>query len=261
METVTAIIITKNEAENIAACLDSLKWVDEIIVVDSGSVDDTCAIAQRYTENVVIHAWSGYSEQKNFGHTLAHGDWILSIDADERISPELQREIQTLLAGKPASTLCDAYRIPIRDWMFGKFADYGSWPHQRHIRFYRKGRAVWQGSVHEGVQVQGKIGSFHNPMLHYSHTTIHGFIHKLNRYTDIEAEDMYSKGIRVSLVRAVFGAIRAFLGQYIRLQGFRDGGHGLILAIMMAFYYFTTRAKLWSIWYMREHKEQTANDS
>jgi glycosyltransferase involved in cell wall biosynthesis len=253
MDTLTALIITQNAAEVLDDCLASVRWADEIVVVDSGSTDDTCSVARQYTNKVIFHSWSGHAAQKNFGQTLVTGDWTLSIDADERVTPELQSEIRFILDRTVAGYLYDAYRIPIRDWMFGKFVHYGSWPHQAHIRLYRSGRVTWAGSVHEGAQVQGQTGQLSNPLLHYSHTSLGRFIDKLNKYTDIEAQEMFAQGTHIGLTRTLFGAARAFLGQYVRLQGFRDGGHGFILASLMAFYYFAARAKLWSLWYMHQH--------
>ncbi|MCL5995553.1 MAG: glycosyltransferase family 2 protein [Chloroflexi bacterium] len=251
----SVIVITLNEAANIEACLESVKWADEIIVIDSGSSDDTCALARKYTDRVVSHPWEGYSEQKNYGHSLARGDYVLSIDADERVSPPLQSELQVMLT-REAGALMSAYRIPICDWMFGKLIRHGSWPHQAPVRLYRKGALCWQGTVHEATVVEGQVGRLCHPLYHFSHTSIGSFLEKLNRYTDLEAEEMFQKGRRASLPLALAGAARAFGGQYIRLQGFRDGGHGLILALLMAIYYFVLRAKLWSLWYMHEHADR-----
>lgn len=253
MATLAIVVLTYNEAANIETCLSSVAWADEIIVVDSGSTDETCVIAGRFTNKVVSHAWAGYSAQRNFGDTLASAGWILGLAADEVVTPELQAEIRTAVQSSDYA----AYRLFIRDWMFGKFVDHGSWPRQSHIRLYRGGSATWCGDVHEHVKVDGAVGQLQNPLLHYSHTSIRRFIDKLNAYTEIEAEAMFANGQRISLLRASFGAIRAFLGQYLRLQGFRDGGHGLILAVLMAGYYFTTRAKLWSRWYMKEHADRS----
>jgi glycosyltransferase involved in cell wall biosynthesis len=243
--TVTAVIITRNEAKNIARCLRSVAWADERIVVDSGSTDDTVAIARGLGARVIEHAWEGYAGQKNFAHTLAGGDWILSLDADERATPELRDEIAAFVGGSPENVA--GARIPIRDWMFGKFVEHGSWPHQRHARLHRRGRATWTGSVHEGIVIDGDVGDLRYPILHFSHLTLERFIAKLNSYTEIEARTMKAAGQSVGLGRAALGAVRAFLGQYVRLQGFRDGGHGFILATFMAVYFFTTRAKLWAL--------------
>lgn len=254
MPTLSALLITRNEERNVEACLQSLTWTDQIVVVDSGSIDKTCEIASRYTNQVVFHEWSDHSAQLNYGQTLASGDWILRIDADERVTPALRSEIQAILRGAQPSQF-DAYRLPIRDWMFGKFVAHGSWPHQAHVRLYRSGHVTWAGAVHEHAEVRGRIGRLSEPLLHYSHVTVGHFIDKLNRYTSIEADEMFQQGLRAGLPGALLGAMRAFLGQYVRLRGFRDGGHGLILAIYMATYYFTTRAKLWSLWYMHDHRD------
>lgn len=256
MATITALVITHNEEANIDACLRSLAFATALLVVDSGSTDNTCAIARSLGATVEYHPWAGYAEQKNYAHTLVKTDWVLSIDADERVSPELREEILGLLNALPPNSPVVAYRIPIRDWMFGKFVRYGSWPHQRHIRLYRSGKVRWVGTVHEWQEIDGPIDSLSQPILHYSHTTIGKFIEKLNKYTELEAQAMFAQGQRVSLTAAVLGAVRAFLGQYVRLQGFRDGGHGLILAVLMAVYYFVARAKLWSRWYMQGHGSQ-----
>lgn len=243
MPKTSAVIIAKNEAANIARCLRSVAWADERIVVDSGSTDDTVAIARGLGATVVAHGWEGYAAQKNYAETLAGRDWILSIDADERATPELREEIAAFVLSAP-ETVAGA-RIPIRDWMFGKFVEHGSWPHQRHARLHRRGRATWTGSVHEGIVIDGDVGDLRHPILHFSHLTLERFIAKLNGYTEIEARTMKDAGQSVGLGRSALGALRAFLGQYVRLQGYRDGGHGFILAVYMAAYHFTTRAKLW----------------
>lgn len=253
MSTVTAVIIACNEAASIGDCLASVAWADKVLVVDSGSTDNTPAIAQAHGATVVHHPWAGYAGQKNFAHTLVETEWVLSLDADERVSAELQAEIVKLLSEQTPVEPVVAYRVPIRDWMFGKFVRYGSWPHQKHVRLYRAAKVTWIGTVHERQEIDGEIGTLSHPILHYSHTTVGKFVDKLNKYTELEAEEMFGRGERVGLAAAVLGAIRAFGGQYVRLQGFRDGGHGLILAVLMAVYYFVARAKLWSRWYMQEH--------
>ncbi|HQX12263.1 MAG TPA: glycosyltransferase family 2 protein [Thermoflexales bacterium] len=240
---VAAVIITLNESANIARCLARLAWADERIVVDSGSVDDTLEIARSHGAVVVSHAWEGFSGQKNFGNGLASSEWILTVAADERVTSELSAEIRAFVDTAPDPVA--AARIQIRDWMFGKFVEHGSWPEQHHIRLHRRNRATWGGEVHEGLIVDGDVVDLRHAILHFSHLTLERFIAKLNSYTDIEARTMKAAGQSVGLGRAALGALRAFLGQYVRLQGFRDGGHGFILAVYMAGYYFTTRAKLW----------------
>lgn len=256
MVTLAAVIITHNEESNIEGCLDSVTWVDEIVVVDAGSTDRTRSIAGKYTPKVFENTWTGYSAQKNFAHSKVESDWILSIDADERVSEQLRAEILQWRNGHSTEARVVAYTIPRKNWMFGKFINYGSWRHERPVRLYQKSKEVqWKGVVHEHLSIDGRIGAMSNPLLHYSHRRVGHFVAKLNRYTEIEATEMYQQGRRVKLLATAFGAVRAFLGQYVRLQGFRDGGHGFILAVLMALYYFTVRAKLWSLWYIREHQE------
>lgn len=125
------------------------------------------------------------------------------------------------------------------------------------MRLYRRGKVGWVGAVHEGQTIDGEVRSLSAPLLHYSHTSISRFIDKLNIYTELEAEEMFRQGRRVRLASALLGASHTLLGQYVRLQGFRDGGHGLILAVLMAAYYFATnRAKLWTRWYIQEHGDR-----
>lgn len=242
-QTITALIITRDEGANIERCLRSVAWADARIVVDSGSVDATVEIASRLGAAVVHHDWEGYSRQRNFGASLVCGGWILVVDADERVSPALRDEIRAFVERAPVNVV--AARIPRRDWMFGRFVEYGSWRHERHVRLYRQGKAVWTGEVHESLTIDGEVGDLRSPLAHFSHLSIEKFIAKLNAYTEIEARTMKAAGQSVGLGRALLGAIRAFLGQYVRLRGYRDGGHGFILAVYMAAYHFTTRAKLW----------------
>jgi len=258
---ISVIIPTLNEEANLPDCLASLGDLpDEVIVCDMHSDDRTVEIARAHGARVIFHERAGYVEPaREFAASQARHEWILMLDADERLSPDLRDEIAALLgkAGShdavPDDPACVAYSTPILNWMFGKFARYGSWRHEAPERLYRRGALHWSSVIHQGPQVDGPAGRLRHPILHYSHTSIGRFIDKLNRYTDVEAADMFREGRRVRLPLAAFGAVRAFLGQYVRLQGFRDGGHGLILALLMAGYFFVARAKLWSLWYQHDH--------
>lgn len=253
MSTLSVIIITHNEAGKLEDCLRSVSWADEIIIVDSGSTDATLEIARRYTDNIHFNAWPGYGAQRQFANSLARCDWSLTLDADERVSDALGVEMRNAM--KIDDNPIIAYRVFIIDWMFGKVPHYGSWVHQKSIRLYRTGKLQWIGRVHEQTTIDGNIGELSGALFHYSHTSIERFLYKLNKYTDLEAEQAFDEGKRVSLPAAVLRAARAFIGQYLRLQGFRDGGHGFILAAMMAFYEFIKHAKLWVMWYQHDHPE------
>jgi glycosyltransferase involved in cell wall biosynthesis len=228
----SALIITRNEQEHIRACLDSVKWADEIVVVDSFSTDGTVEICKSYTEKVYQREWENYSSQKNFGHSKCHYDWVLSIDADERATSALQNEITEAIQ----FTEFVAYRIYIRDYMFGKWIQHG-----------------WEAVIHEEVAVEGAVGILSRPLLHYSHTSIAKFVKKTNLYSDLEAKRWYQQGIRKNWAIIILSSIRVFLIEYIQYQGFRDRGHGLVLAILLGIYHFLARAKLWELWYKHDH--------
>jgi glycosyltransferase involved in cell wall biosynthesis len=248
----TLVVHTYNEAERLPGCLDSVgRLADEIVVCDMHSTDETVAIALAHEARVVYYANMGYADPaRQFAIDQATQAWVLVLDADERLSPPLRDEIEALLRQEPA---CEGYQIPRRNWMFGKYVEYGSWKFEAPLRLFRRGAAQWPAAVHHEASVQGRVGRLAQPMLHQAHTSVARFIEKLNRYTDLEAQDMFQAGQRVGLASACLGTARAFLGQYVRLQGFRDGGHGLILGLLMAFYYFSARAKLWTLWYLFEH--------
>lgn len=247
--TISALVITKNEECNIQDCLVSVSWADEIVVVDSLSTDRTAEIARQVGAKVYQKAWSGYSAQKNYGSALCTSDWILSIDADERVTPELRDEIRRA-AGTAEHA---AYRIFVRDYMFGKWIEHGSWPQQCHVRLYRRGAGEWRAEVHESVAVNGSVGVLQERLLHYSHLTVARFIHKMNSYTDIEAERWYQQGVRKSWLVTVLSPLRIFFTEYFTRRGFLDRGHGFVLALLYSFYFFLARVKLWELWYKKDH--------
>lgn len=247
--TLSALIITLNEQHNIGACLESLMWADEIVVVDAESTDETVAIARKYTDKVYVNPWQGYSNQRNYGAGKCTQVWILAIDADERITPELRQEIrQAISQNGPV-----AYRIRFRDFMFGKWIYHVGKDDQNHVRLYRAGAGGWASDVHESLQISGPIASLSNPILHYSHLTIHRFVEKANRYTELEAQGKFEQGIRINLWQAVIASIRVFGWYYISRRGFRDGGHGFVRASLLAIYHFFVRIKLWELWYKHDH--------
>jgi glycosyltransferase involved in cell wall biosynthesis len=256
----TVVINTLNEQAHIAECIQSVRpTATEVVVCDMYSDDDTVAIARELGAKIVYHERTGYVEPaRNYAVEQANGDWILVLDADERLTPELRQEIQGILnSAVPESEVVNAYGIPRRNWMFGKYVEHGSWKYEAPVRLYRKGCVTWRDAIHQGPLVTGQVRNLKHSMLHLAHPTIERFLSKLNAYTEIEARQFFTRGVRIGLGRSVWGAARAFLGQYVRLQGFRDGGHGFILALLMSFYYFATRAKLWALWYQHDHNLDT----
>jgi len=235
----SVIIITHNEEKNIAACLKSVCWVDEIILVDSNSKDQTVAIAQQFGAKVFQKNFASYGHQKQYALEQATGEWILSLDADERITPELQAEIVEKIA---QSDEVVGYEIPFKNFVFGKWVKYAGLFPDYHLRLFRRDAGCFTPStIHEGIEVNGKVQKCQNPILHFSYPTIASYVEKMNRYTEILARQGYS----FRLSHLVFSPLSKFFRLYLARQGFRDGLPGLIYCILAAFYNFAKDAKAW----------------
>lgn len=237
---ISAIIIAKDEEKYICLCLESVKWVDEIIVVDDYSTDKTVDIAKEYTDKIFRRRLDDFSGQRNFAIEKARGEWLLSLDADETVSEELADEIRTM----PDNTINEynGFYIPIKHYFFGKEIRYGGWWPSHTKRFFKKGRGRWEGSVHEELVIRGKVGYLKGHLQHYAYDTISEFINKTNIYTTKEAE---MSNVNNNIFKMLLAPPKVFLYRYIIKQGFRDGMHGLIVALLMAFYVFISRAKTW----------------
>ena len=243
--TLTVTVITRNESAHIAAALESVAWANEIIVVDSESTDDTVAIAKRYTDHVVVRPWPGYLEQKNYAASLATGDWILSLDADERVTPELAGEIKALLATEPAS---QAYRMPRVAFHLGRWIRTTDWYPDFQLRLFDRRRGRWTGNyVHETVTVDGHVGSLAGELQHYPFRNISEHLVTIDRYTTLAAKQMYESGRRASVTDLLFQGPLAFLRNYVAKSGASDGAVGLVISVMNAYYVFLKFAKLWEM--------------
>jgi glycosyltransferase involved in cell wall biosynthesis len=231
MTTVSAIIITKNEAANIRACLESLAWVDEIIVVDSGSSDGTVAICKEFTDQVHGHDWPGFGPQKNRALAYASRDWILAIDADERVSGQLRAEICSTIA----STDKVAFAMPRLSSYCGRFIRHGGWRPDYVTRLFRRGQARFSDDiVHERVIVAGKTGRLAADLIHYSFRDLDQVLTVVNRYSSLGAAQKYKAGKRSGLTKAVLHGLGAFLTTYFLKAGLLDGRHGFMLAVSNA---------------------------
>lgn len=227
----SAVIITRNESAMIEDCLSSLHFVDEILVLDSGSSDDTVSKCRKFTSAVMETDWPGFGVQRNRGHSLAKGHWILSIDADERVSPELADEIRQAIQ----KTDCVAYQIPFHSHFLGQRMRYGDWRGESHLRLYLKERATFsERQVHEKLQVDGKIGFLKNPIIHYSYNHLEQVLQKINLYSTTGAQELGKRGRRVGLFPAIRSGLWCFFRGYFLRLGFLDGQKGLILAISNA---------------------------
>ena len=245
MPKVSVTVITRNEAADIAATLASVAWADEIVVVDSESTDETVAIARRFTDRVIVRPWAGYVDQKNFAASAASHDWIFSLDADERVPPELADEIRAAMTGAPSDA---AYRMPRVTWHLGRWVRSTDWYPDYQTRLYDRRAAEWTGRyVHEAVAVRGTLGSLRHELQHYAYRDIADHLETIDRYTGYAARQMYESGRRASLVQIAGHPPLAFLRNYILRGGIRDGGPGLIISAMNAYYVFLKFAKLWEL--------------
>jgi glycosyltransferase involved in cell wall biosynthesis len=228
----SVIIITLNEADNIRDCLQSVSWADEIIVVDAGSEDETVSICRQFTDKVFIHKeWRGFGPQKNLALEHASGEWVLSIDADERISGELKTEIENALSSPSA----DAYSIPRQSYYLGRRMRHGGWWPDYVVRLFRRPHGRFSDDViHERVLFDGNARQLKNPLEHYSFRTLEQVLDKINRYSSEGAWQARKKGRPGGLARAVLKGFWAFFRCYILRAGFLDGQEGFIAAVSNA---------------------------
>jgi glycosyltransferase involved in cell wall biosynthesis len=242
MESLSATLITYNEEANIEEALQSLAWVDEIVAVDSGSTDRTLEICRRYTDRVFTRAWTGYVDQKNHAVALASHDWILALDADERIGPELQHEIEQL---RRTSFQHPGYRMPRVTFFMGRWIRHGDWYPDYQLRLYDRRRGRWQGGrVHESVQVEGTSGILQNEIRHYTYRSLSEYLKRLETYSTLAAQDYRQKQKTASMLKVLGNPIAAFAKGYLLKGGFLDGSPGLMVAIMGAISVFFKYAKL-----------------
>lgn len=239
----SVFIIAVNEADRIALTINSVRdWVDEVVVIDSGSKDDTVAVAESHGARVVFNEWKGYGPQKVFGETLCRNDWLLNLDADEEITPELAQEIRALFAGDPA---CSAYRLHILP--LHSFQDTGhKWTAtQKPVRLYRKSQAGFKDStVHDSVVVRsGATGSLKGMVNHRSFRSLAHHVAKVNSYSSAQAEDLHRRGRNPSRLALIFVPVLAFLKQYLLRREFVNGIDGVIISYMFAFQRFIRLAK------------------
>ncbi|MBL6987957.1 MAG: glycosyltransferase family 2 protein [Methylobacter sp.] len=227
----SVIIITKNEAEHISRCLASVSWVDEIIVLDSGSDDNTVDICKAYTDNVFMTDWPGFGMQKQRALEKARGDWVLSIDADEVVTSELRAEIEKALRQEHYK----GYEIPRLSRYCGRQMRHGGWWPDYVLRLFRRDCGQFTDSiVHESIIIQGKVGRMQSPLLHDAFVSLDEVLHKVNSYSTLGAEMLFQRGVRSSLGKAVLKGLWTFIRTYWIKAGFLDGRQGLMLSISNA---------------------------
>ncbi|MFT3721268.1 glycosyltransferase family 2 protein [Pseudorhodoferax sp.] len=244
MPTLTVIIAAKNEAANIADCVRSARFADEVLVLDSGSTDGTPELAAAEGARVVATDWPGYGPQQARGIAMARGDWVLSLDADERIGEELRKEILQAIGSGAA----DGYRLPRLSSFCGQFIHHSGWRPDYTLRLVRREKAGFTAHfLHAHMTVDGSTRDLRHSLVHYSYRDLDDVLEKLNRYSSGGARDLHERGRSGSLSKAVTHGLWAFVRTYLVRQGFRDGRQGFILAVYngeMAFYKYLKLAAL-----------------
>jgi glycosyltransferase involved in cell wall biosynthesis len=238
---ITATIITLNEERNIARAIESLRCSDEILVIDSGSVDRTVELAENLGARVIEAGWKGYSGQKNWAAEQASHDWILSLDADEALSEALEAEIWSV---KKSGPRFDAYTMPRLARYLGKWILHSGWYPDRKVRLYDRRKAKWVGDfVHESVRVSGRLGHLESNILHFTCESLSEHIKTMDRYTTLAAQEIASRKMNVPLLRLIMDPVWTFAKTYFLQLGFLDGFEGLTIAYMAAFYTFLKYSK------------------
>lgn len=255
MARLSVVLIVKNEASMLTECLASLSFADEIVVLDGGSVDGTVEIAQRYTDKVIVNAdWQGYGMQRQRAQNAASGDWVFMIDADERVTPELQVSIQAAIVRDDRNI---AYSMPILPWCFGRFLRHGGWYPAPKIRLYAREKARYGDErVHEKLYFDPgvKMEQLKGDLLHFTYRDLEHYLVKSARYAAEFATQRQQRGKTTSLTTGVLHGIGCFLRMYFIKAGFLDGKQGLLMALLSAHSTFVKYADLWA-------RQQPANTS
>jgi glycosyltransferase involved in cell wall biosynthesis len=245
MEPVSATLITYNEEVNIEEALQSLAWADEIVVVDSGSTDATLEICRRYTGRIFHRSWTGFVDQKNYAVSQAAHDWIIALDADERIGSKLASEINDL---RRAGFHKAGYRMPRVAYFMGRWIRHGDWYPDYQLRLFDRRRSLWRGGrVHESVRVEGTPGLLRGEIQHYTYRSLSDYLRRLETYSTLAARDYQADGRKASLAKMLGNPCAAFLKGYLVKRGFLDGAPGLMVAIMGAVSVFFKYAKLYEL--------------
>jgi len=240
---ISAIVLTKNEEKNIQECLKSLSWCDEIIVIDDNSNDKTLEIAKNQGARVYQKELTDFSDQRNFAQKKAKHDWILFVDADERISSALWYEIMQNI-NDPAENPSGFYLKRI-DRLWGKDLNYGDSGTIKLLRLAKKGSGKWVGKVHERWDVFGRTECLNNPLHHLPHQSIPEFLSEINHYTTLRSEELFKQNKKTNIALIIIYPVAKFIHIYFLKLGILDGIPGLISALMMSFHSFLVRSKLW----------------
>jgi len=241
-ERVTATIICFNEETNIREALESVKWCDEIVVVDSFSTDRTVEISREYTDRIFQRTWPGFVEQKAFALAQVRTPWVLNLDADERVSPALRSEAESVLCDPRA----DGYYVPRLVYYLGRWWWRGGWYPDYRLRLFRRDHAVWGGmDPHEKVVLRGRTVRLRGPLLHFTYRDTAAHLATINAFTGVAVRELRLRGRKASLLDMIVRPAWRFVRFYVVRRGFLEGIAGLFASQTAAFYVFTKYAKLW----------------
>jgi glycosyltransferase involved in cell wall biosynthesis len=252
---ISVVIITYNEEKRLEAALQSVVAIaSEIIVVDRFSIDNTVKIARKFTNRIFQRKWTNFADQKNYGNSQASHPWILSLDSDERISPELQEEI--LKIKQEEEPKCSGFSIPRQVFYLGKWIRHSGWYPDRKTRLFRKENAHWEGDyVHEQLIIQGKIKKLKNPIHHFTYHGISDHLARINKFSDLGAQKLYAQKKKCRWYHLVFLPFFKFLKSFFWKLGFLDGFAGLVISVLNGYAAFARYAKLREIWKKGERIE------
>ncbi len=253
MTTLTGIVLTKNEENNIEKCLKSIEWCDEIIIIDDNSTDETVErvkTLESRIRNIKFYTRkldNDFSRQRNFGMEKASGEWVILVDADEEVTRELKNEISQVILNRVGNDIC-SYYIKRRDYFWGRELRYGETKKLRDkgvVRLVKRNSGKWVGKVHEEFQVNCKTDKLNGFLDHYPHQTVREFIDEVNFYSSLRAGELFNQKKRTNIFEIIFFPVGKFIYTYFFKLGFLDGPSGFVYAFFMSFHSFLVRAKLY----------------
>ena len=255
---ISVVIITFNEQDRLEAALNSVEGIAaEIIIVDSYSTDHTLKIAKDYTDRIFLRKWTNFSDQKNFANNKASNPWILSLDADERISPDLKQEIMQIQQNEPD---CAGFSMPRQVYYLGRWIKHSGWYPDRKIRLFRKDLAHWEGEfVHEKLVIDGEVKRLKGPLYHFTYRNIRDHLDRINKFSDLGAKKLYASDRKSRWYHYALLPFFRFVKSYFLKAGFLDGFPGIVIAALHGYAIFIRYAKLKEIWKKGEKIEPFPN--
>jgi (heptosyl)LPS beta-1,4-glucosyltransferase len=244
---ITAVVLTKNEACNIADCLNSLAWADARLVLDSLSTDETANIARRCGATVAERPFHDYADQRNAAMDLVQSDWLFFVDADERATPELAQEVRELIRTRPEV----GWWVPRRNYIFGRWIQHSGWYPDYQLRVLKRDHARYDPNrqVHEVAMLDGEAGHLRHTLTHYNYQTVDQFLRKQRLYSNYEAQILFGQDVRPKARNFILQPLREFWRRYVTWQGYKDGGHGLLLSVLMAYFNLSVYVRLRELWH------------